>query len=98
MGRVTAVNGLALLPATQPGSAKPNIRKFFEIQTQRPENSWSWFMPCLFASVGKRRYIAATKSGSMSGALTCKSCAIRAAIPVYIEATWKALERTLSLA
>ena len=42
--------------------------------------------------------MAATKSGSISGALACKSRAIRAAIPVYIEATWKAFSRTLSLA
>ncbi|HMG87574.1 MAG TPA: hypothetical protein VK574_17705, partial [Terracidiphilus sp.] len=39
---------------------------------------------------GLRSYIAATKSGSTSGALTSKSCAIRAAIPVYIDATWNA--------
>ncbi len=37
-----------------------------------------------------QHYMAATKSGSMSGALACRSCAMRAAIPVYIEATWKA--------
>ena len=34
-GRVTALKGLALLPATESGSAKPNIRKLLEIQAQR---------------------------------------------------------------
>jgi tetratricopeptide (TPR) repeat protein len=34
-GRVTAFVGLALLPATPPGSVKPNSRKLLEIQTQR---------------------------------------------------------------
>ena len=43
-------------------------------------------------------YIGATKTGCMSGALTCKSCAIRADIPVYIDATWNAFEQTPSLA
>jgi len=47
---------------------------------------------------GWQHYMAATKSGSISGALACKSRAMRAAIPVYIEATWKAFSRTLSLA
>ena len=32
--RATANEGLALLPPTQPGSAKANMRKFLEIQAQ----------------------------------------------------------------
>jgi hypothetical protein len=32
--RATANEGLALLPALQPGSVKPKIRKLLEIQTQ----------------------------------------------------------------
>jgi hypothetical protein len=43
-------------------------------------------------------YIAATKLGNATEALPSRSCVIRAAIPVYIEAARKALKRTLSLA
>jgi hypothetical protein len=32
--RTTATEGLALLPALQPGGVKPRIRKLLEIQTQ----------------------------------------------------------------
>jgi hypothetical protein len=33
-GRATAMTGLALLPALQPGSVKPNVRKLLEKEAQ----------------------------------------------------------------
>jgi len=43
-------------------------------------------------------YIAATKSGTMTAAFSCRSRVIRAAIPVYIDAARNAFTRTPSLA